>query len=201
MPDTKFRFTLRFRDLRPWELGAVLFALEPERIDSFLPHLNIRDIVQSQLMTTIPAQPKHQPRFALKLGHGRPLGMGSVQIQVDELWFVNDNSDKNGLKPVEWKKDESFVFNKSSTDPAIKAFCQKVNEYPKFEIVLIPWLKLHQYRGLARAEYPRSEEDGEIYTFHSERRQNHAKTRRSNAPLQPDEKALKPLLGERKKFQ
>lgn len=62
-PASRFRFTLRFANLRPWELAAVLAALEPARLD-----------------------PQQAPRpYAHKLGLGRPLGMGSVRITIDSV--------------------------------------------------------------------------------------------------------------------
>lgn len=75
-PGTRFRFTLRFARLRPWELGALLAVLEPHRLASE----NTAD------------------GYAHKLGLGRPLGMGSVRIlrqalrlrQERETTFMHD---------------------------------------------------------------------------------------------------------------
>lgn len=56
--ETRFRFTIRFARLRPWELGALLAVLEPQRL----------------------APSADEKQYAHKLGLGRPLGMGSVRI-------------------------------------------------------------------------------------------------------------------------
>lgn len=55
---TRFRFSIRFARLRPWELGALLAVLEPHHL-------------------ALDGKPDD---YAHKLGLGRPLGMGSVRI-------------------------------------------------------------------------------------------------------------------------
>jgi len=80
-PGARFRFTLRYRDLRDWELGAVMLALCPDLIretgDNLMPEVEHTD------------EPVH---FAQKLGYGKPLGLGSVDIRIKEhaQWTEND---------------------------------------------------------------------------------------------------------------
>ncbi len=62
-PKTRFRFAIRFARLRPWELGALLAVLEPQRL----------------------APTTDEKQYAHKLGLGRPLGMGSVRITQQAL--------------------------------------------------------------------------------------------------------------------
>ena len=78
-PGTTFRWTLRFRDLRPWELALVLLALAPDR---YAHKLSLADPPAED-------QDSRMPRYALKLGHGRPLGLGSVVLRIDSLHVLD----------------------------------------------------------------------------------------------------------------
>jgi len=67
-PGRKFRFTLRFRDLEPAELAAVLVALCPHQF---------REVLGGA----------HPDGYCSKLGYARPLGWGSVRIEAKALLF------------------------------------------------------------------------------------------------------------------
>lgn len=80
-PKHRFRFTLRFRDLDPDELAAVLLALCPD-----------------QFAKTVGGT--HKDGYCSKLGYGRPLGLGTVRIEAKELHFLEHDANGNStLKP------------------------------------------------------------------------------------------------------
>lgn len=78
-PQTTFKFAIRFSQLRLWELGALLVALEPHRL--------IKNGQQGQ--------------YAHKLGLGRPLGMGSVGIKIDKLLVRKTGETQLSSQPLE----------------------------------------------------------------------------------------------------
>jgi CRISPR-associated protein (TIGR03986 family) len=158
-PGAQFRFTLRFQNLRLWELGAVLLALEPEPLlDEALRLASPGGRRRLENIKNAAGTPA-QPLFAHKLGHGRPLGLGSVRIQVDELHY--------------WTSMLELVKDDLRTQ-AQAAFLEKFRQIP--EDVRLLWLQMHQYRGRSRAAYPTK--DGTIYHYHTEKRRDHAKKRR-----------------------
>lgn len=79
-PGRKFRFTLRFRDLGPGELAAVLVALCPDQFKGVLGGT-------------------HQDGYCSKLGYARPLGWGSVRIEARQLLFLIDEGEAPRLTP------------------------------------------------------------------------------------------------------
>ena len=114
-PDTKFRFTLRFKDLHSWELGAVILALAPQYKDE---------------------------KCANKLGHGRPLGLGSVRIDVCETWLVN--------------QEGALERHDEQREDCIDAFETVVNEMG-LGSQLATWLEVLNYDDSVEAAYPNSE--------------------------------------------
>ncbi|HXH13722.1 MAG TPA: TIGR03986 family CRISPR-associated RAMP protein [Alphaproteobacteria bacterium] len=86
-PGRRFRFTLRFRDLDPAELAAILVALCPHQF---------RDVLGGT----------HRDGYCSKLGYARPLGWGSVRIEAKALLFLDVADDKPVLKAenniLEW---------------------------------------------------------------------------------------------------
>ena len=100
-PEHTFRFTLRFRDLDPDELVAVLLALCP---DQFAKILN----------------PKDGTKYCSKLGYGRPLGLGTVCIEAKELHFLKNDV----VKPPTLEKESELGkwfehHSKSATFPLL----------------------------------------------------------------------------------
>lgn len=71
---TKFKFAIRFRQLRKWELGVLLATLQPK-------------LLAGQAEDNQGKQRAVQ--YAHKLGLGRPLGMGSVVVNTDAI-LVNE---------------------------------------------------------------------------------------------------------------
>jgi CRISPR-associated protein (TIGR03986 family) len=80
-PGRRFRFTVRFRDLDPGELAAVLAALCPDQFRAVLGG-------------------GHADGYCSKLGYARPLGWGSVRIEAKALLLLDGLSDKPALRPV-----------------------------------------------------------------------------------------------------
>lgn len=78
-PGRKFRFTLRFRDLDPHELAAILVALCPHQFKQVLDG-------------------NHSDGYCSKLGYARPLGWGSVRIEARALLFLNFADGKPELR-------------------------------------------------------------------------------------------------------
>lgn len=162
-PGSRFRFTLRFARLRDWELGALLCALEPERLD----------LHYGGLYAANPPGDSGDPRFALKLGYGRPLGLGSVQLRADKLRVRQE-----GALTV---SDEPRDGETPIAAAALTALKLKLGDAPERKKQLAQWLHLLAYRGQTRAAYPRNDK-GIIFGFHSELRRAHAEARRSQRP-------------------
>lgn len=81
-PGRRFRFTVRFLDLDPGELAAVLAALCPHQFRAVLGGA-------------------HADGYCSKLGYARPLGWGSVRIEAKALLLLDGLSDKPALRPVD----------------------------------------------------------------------------------------------------
>jgi len=71
-PGRRFRFTVRFRDLDPDELAAMLLALCPHQ---FRKEIGV----------------DHPDGYCSKLGYARPLGWGTVRIEAKELHWLRHN--------------------------------------------------------------------------------------------------------------
>lgn len=147
-PGTTFKFTLRFARLREWELGALLAVLEPYHLaDNGEPN-----------------------DYAHKLGLGRPLGMGSVSVHVDDPVRVRTEKE-TGLRSMELPdRRKSIAAAKGKIDP----------EHLK------SWLAMHRFdkNNQAVRKYPvaKTKIDGKptqtIYAWHSKLRRDYAKKRR-----------------------
>ena len=79
-PGRCFRFTLRFRDLDPAELAAVLVALCPDQFKAVLGNAHADD-------------------YCSKLGYARPLGWGSVRIEAKALLWLAAATERPTLTP------------------------------------------------------------------------------------------------------
>jgi hypothetical protein len=80
-PGRRFRFTVRFRDLDPGELAAILAALCPHQFYTVLGG-------------------NHLDGYCSKLGYARPLGCGSIRIEAKALLLLDGLNDKAVLDPV-----------------------------------------------------------------------------------------------------
>lgn len=170
-----FRFTLRFRDLEPDELAAVMLALSPHQFAR---------------------QVGGKAKYASKLGYARPLGWGSVQITTRELHLLEEEDlPEGGWRPLlrqepamdAWFGAHAPTRAHNSEDPLVS------------EKALSTWLKLHDLENLAAGDYPTAlpeegdaesrpkskarnaqaeKEKPQIYTYHSQHRAWHSRLRR-----------------------
>ncbi len=181
-PSTEFRVTLRFRDLRSWELGALLVTLEPEQLVSKFRENAVRldKNLQDYCQWLEKRLPLEQPLFAHKLGHGRPLGLGSVHIKIDNM-----NCWSNAIH-------EAVTNKQDLKNDAIQAFFAKLPvQDQSYSKMITQWLGVHLYRGESRAEYP--EKDGNSFNFHTALRAKHLAGRRTDNLPKPEADVLKPL--------
>ena len=159
-PGTDFKFKVRFRDLRPWELGALLFALQPRLIPEKAPDDWSRI---KQHARNAERQNGEGPLYANKLGHGRPLGLGSVAVNADRILFLDP--DNSALEEHQEKVDNAFK-------DALKVIAPMAENG-----VLEKLLEVQQYRGRTRYDYPRT--NNKIHNWHTDLRRKHAKGRRT----------------------
>jgi CRISPR-associated protein (TIGR03986 family) len=152
--DTKFRFTLRFSRLRPWELGALLAVIDPRLV---------ADTDNSN------------KTYAHKLGLGRPLGMGSVQLQAKNVRIRLDS----GSSFADGEVDKQWVAL------AIKAFQEKIKAIDP--ATLKTWLDIHEFAdGGAALAYPTAttrinyQDVDTIYAWHTKIRREYSKLRRQD---------------------
>ena len=192
-PGTTFRFKVRFRDLAEWELGALVLSMAA---DATL----VRHLVESLGEAGGPAQAELSripesaagPAFALKLGHGRPLGLGSVQIRVDALRRLEERSAAPHLEPPAAGADLEAL-----RLAWVEALASRLRELgdpePWARDVLVPWLAIHRFAGRTAYSYPRlpSKEGDTIYAYHMAVHREHGLGRKRSSPDQ----ALKGQLG------
>lgn len=180
-PGTEFRFTLRFRDLRSWELGALLFTLAADGalIQRLVAGLKMPHVPGlRQWLGRIPQwKPTgEQPLLALKLGHGRPLGLGSVAVRIDQIHRLrfdgraNPTLEECCVKEVQEQTVDKFA-------EKLRTCLEGVNLQRWAEAVLLPWLQVHRYAGRGRFDYQRGA-DGTVFSFHSQERKKHARGRK-----------------------
>jgi CRISPR-associated protein (TIGR03986 family) len=186
VPKTQFRFSLRFRDLRLWELGALLTTLEPEYLLNNIAELpdvnNLHQYATSLKNQALTAGQKseHYPLLAHKLGHGRPLGLGSVRIAIDEK-VIADSPENISLDSNDTAND---IAEKAQT-AFMEKLKERIDQNPQLATVLKNWLGVHQFRGQVQSAYPEHfDKEGEfhIYEFHTALRQRHARNRQFEKP-------------------
>jgi hypothetical protein len=157
MPGTQFRFSLFFRDLRGWELGALFCALEPQRAffedasRQLLPE-SIREYLAESSLGTESGQ---GPTLALKLGRGRPLGMGSVQISVQGGSIFDGGGEPlcSGVDAGVQKKLQAIRAGRVG-DFFKHMFTETIDDVrDERSRILRAWLEVHRYRGRTRASY------------------------------------------------
>jgi CRISPR-associated protein (TIGR03986 family) len=174
--ETLFHFTLDFQDLRDWELGALLVTA--------FPHLCLPPLVAAlaekapafaalnaklDALNRLACENQH-PALAHKLGHGRPLGLGSVLLCLDQAeWLIVD---EQGM-PATHNLDVQDIRQ------CLHAFAEKLSNLNQPEALarhLERWVAVHRYAGLTRAEYPAV--GGNIFNHHTGIRREHMKLRR-----------------------
>jgi len=168
---SEFKFSLRFKDLQLWELGAIVVAMQPDLLRQ--EGLELPDKINKIIKSS--KSEYNTPLFAHKLGYGRPLGLGSVHFEHDDLSFLN-------------YKDSSFKLYKSNADEtkekifsAIIAFMEILTDY-QLEDVFCIWLTVINYSIRESAGYPAKAKDNKsaptIFDYHSDIRRKHSKVRR-----------------------
>ncbi len=149
-PETKFKFTVRFRDLRPAELALLRFALSPQ---------SLADALEND-----PSYLVGNSKYAQKLGHARPLGWGSVSINIDHVRILGTD----GRLTVIEDSDERTKGGRESCLQALKSSEKTTRE----------WLdRMRLPQQPEPLDYPRDRTKGPIYQYHSRIRSEHGKAR------------------------
>jgi CRISPR-associated protein (TIGR03986 family) len=172
---SRFRCTLRFDSLRPWELGALLAALDPALLEATF------------------GLPKHPKGYAHKLGYGKPLGLGSVRVKLDAArWQSNDGwtwqQSPSDASPWQELVTTSLLTFKE------KLLAVYANE-TACEKHVQTWLNARRWTDRGSAAYPtKADKNGNetIFNFHTSLRRDHAAVRRGNT--QKNFNDLKKLL-------
>ncbi len=177
-PGTRFRYRVRFRDLRAWELGALLLAIEPDLVEQ-APEELLPPKVREVMDRARKARTENGPLFAGKLGYARPLGLGSVRMTCKGIRLLVDD------QGPQMKEMQETDLAKLRTD-CLHAFLDKIDSR---RIRLADWLEAVRFAGCELADYPRSRRDPKdkqetptTYTYHTEIRKAHAKARRLPNP-------------------
>lgn len=158
-PGSRFLCTLRFDSLRPWELGALLVALDPALIEPLF------------------GMKRHAEGYAHKLGYGKPLGLGSVRLTLDAArWHENDS-----WRWQQARRDESGWNELVSS--SLNAFKAKLEMHmgEGARQHCETWCAARRWAERGHADYPKApDKKGEetIYNFHTGMRRRHADVRR-----------------------
>lgn len=80
-PGRRYRFTLRFRDLDPAELAAILLALCPNQFAEAVGGA-------------------HADGYCSKLGYARPLGWGTVRVVAKAMYLLDESGDSPTLQSI-----------------------------------------------------------------------------------------------------
>lgn len=99
----------------------------------------------------------HADGYCSKLGYARPLGWGSVRVETKALLWLDS---AGGVPVLEAETDVVGWVKRNYQPTATQA----------------EWLSVHRCKHPDAADYPR--ENGEIFTFHTRRRAEHARARR-----------------------
>lgn len=173
--NTQFKVSLRFANLRPWELGAVLLALNP-RLAQELYKLD-----------------NHKHGYAHKLGYAKPLGFGSIRFALDKArWYQQDNWQT--MQQVASSEDDDLKKLQKSCLNALKI---KLDKHGIGKADIEAWLKQLAWNDEGSAAYPTAPQgknkEETIFAYHSAIRRNHANNRRG-AYVKDDFKQLEHQL-------
>lgn len=178
-----FKSSIHYCDLRPWELGALLAAVEPGRFAKWLAtHLKQEDFPKTvkQLQPNNP----NPPEFASKLGHARPLGLGSVQGRIV------------GLDEACWDRCHGALWTRLKSAAPGNA---------GLDLRLASWFRAHRFSDTKTLDYPTAEVEENLvdrqpkipvqrtYGHHTKLRRLHAESRRKKAAEVLISGALLPL--------
>ena len=183
-------------------MGAVLFVLTADQ--PLLTHL-LRELGLStppqrlqQWLDYVPDRWKpevpNRPLLALKLGHGRPLGLGSIRIGVnaicrlafDARMVAQVQTIETKTRKTDFEAQRLQFVTALATKLKAQLGDRRIRDWA--ELVLLPWLQVHRYAGRSTLDYPRPD-GGMIYEFHTEQRKRHAAGRKQP----PGERPPKPV--------
>lgn len=194
-PGTRFRFTLRFKDLRLWEIGALIVALQPDVLIERQNRGYALTQEQQAFLNKVRAlrgKSAQHPIFALKLGYGRPLGLGSISACIDRVKLLTATGEPE-QQEIKEQDENQWI------DHAVKAFLELVKTR---QLPLFPWLSAALYAGATQAAYPTAADNKGNYTifnYHTGIRREHAKVRRlekNNTKVEPLDELVKPSYPE-----
>lgn len=186
--DTKFRSAIHYRDLRLWELGALFAAIEPGAFAQWLAGEDDSGKLRADGLSRTRKQVDLEGReFASKLGHGRPLGLGSVQGKVDGVDVA--------------LRERAFADLMSR----LRGAASGLERVDRLDRRLAAWFRAQRYTDTPVLDYPTAEVqeriiDGQprvavqrIYGHHTALRREHAIARRKPAGSVAASDALPPL--------
>lgn len=162
-PNSQFRFSLRFKNLQRWELGAMLLTLEPD----LLFHTNLeRPPLLDAFLQKI-KRDNTSPTFAHKLGYARPLGLGSISLSHQKVSFLPTDA------------TEALNLKEATPEFVTDALNACLNKFVEKQLLpnLIDWLRVINFQQRKPADYPKNAKDS-TYGYHSDIRRTHARTRR-----------------------
>ncbi|HQN74112.1 MAG TPA: RAMP superfamily CRISPR-associated protein, partial [bacterium] len=143
-PGTEFKFSIKYKNLRWWELALLKFVVE----------INKKDV--EAIDKNFAANLKTDAPFAHKLGYARPLGLGSIQMKIDNI-------------------------DKTPPDKAVQ-YLSQLEFFEKWKKnIFAQWLKIHQFEGRTTCEYRKHpDKDGKpcVFEYHSKIRQHHLSIRK-----------------------
>ncbi len=205
VPDTKFKFTVRFINLRHWELGALILGLSPSATDVRTVERAI--LGQSEPAAAFLAGPNHpngRPALLHKLGRGRAYGLGSVAVTVRELCLIARGDNDQWAPKLSTSRVD--VLRQTCVEAlAARLAATLVTDQQKRDWahrVLGNWIDVHAWRsnrtpqpgypGLARnpAQFP-----DDTILYHNTVRQRHLERRKLHkAPGEPNRDARYGIL-------
>lgn len=181
--NTKFNFTLRFRDVSKLELGILVIALNPNILVSEFQALPKKNPHLSSLFSQFSFP------FAQKLGYARPHGFGSVEFTIAE---VQTTPKLNNLASECVREYITFISERLLSDNQLSDMGKEYLD------VLSNWLSLNELVTDQETSYPskhdkNSNKENPILAFHSHIRSEHNKQRKCNDKL-PVETKLTTLI-------
>ncbi len=150
-PGSVFRVRMRFANLRRWELAALLACLRPGLLAAPESHPFVTEAGSAL------------PGHAIKLGRGRPLGLGSLDVSIDRV-VTRDGA---ALSEAELR-EQLVAVSQILSDAGLQQ-------------TMTNWLAVHQYAGMTRACYPTANQKGEqkIVAHYSAQTQKFLRERRT----------------------
>ncbi|MBM4346279.1 MAG: hypothetical protein FJ100_23130 [Deltaproteobacteria bacterium] len=188
---SRFHCTVRFHNLRPWELGALLLALQPTAegvrtvefgvLGSSGPVARYFDKLRSGVAA---------PEMMHKLGRGRAYGLGSIEARIDSVALVERSADGAALlAPPAVGREELFrkMFGALARKIA-RCLPAAADRQEWVNRVLVNWVDVHLFRNRTPAAgYPALAErcarsSQEIIAYHNQVRALHLSGRKSGPP-------------------